>query len=746
MPTKRTAGESVHPSTPSATKRGSSKPSTRRRAAQPAVDAASDQQPAAELIEEVRSGGETHQTVAGGKPRLTTQQGVPVADDQNTLRVGPRGPSVLEDFHFREKIFHFDHERIPERVVHARGFGAHGFFEPYESLADITRADLFQRPGERTPAFVRFSTVAGNKGSFDLARDVRGFAVKFYTQEGNWDLVGNNIPVFFIQDAIKFPDVVHSVKQAPDRGFPQAQSAHDNFWDFISLMPEATHMVMWTMSDRAIPRSFRFMEGFGVHTFRFVNAAGESTFVKFIWKPKLGMQSVVWNEAVKINGADPDFHRRDLWDAINSGDFPEWDLGVQLFDDEFADQFDFDVLDATKIIPEELVPVRRVGRLVLDRTVDNFFAETEQVAFCTQNVVPGIDFTNDPLLQGRNFSYLDTQLKRLGGPNFTHLPVNAPKCPVAHFQQDGHMAFVNPVGRVNYEPNSWSGDAAGPREDPLGGYRTYAEDVQGTKARVRSERFADHYSQARQFFISQTPVEQAHIVDAFVFELSKCEQPGIRARMVANLRNVDEAFARRVAAGLRLDPYPEPSVPARPPVTNLPPSPALSIIENGPASFAGRKIGALVTDGTDAALLRALRKTATSEDALVELIAPWIGGVVTSDGTLVPAHQKIDGGPSVLYDAVAILASADGATTLANDPAAKDFVTDAHAHGKFIAYDPAALRLLEAAGVAAELDDGYVALERRDAVTSYIERCRAVRYWERAMRTAQEPPVGTAAS
>ena len=342
------------------------------------------------------------------------------------MRAGERGPSLLDDFHFREKIFHFDHERIPERVVHARGFGAHGFFETYESLADITRADLFQRAGERTEVFVRFSTVAGNKGSSDLARDVRGFATKFYTREGNWDLVGNNIPVFFIQDAIKFPDLVHAVKQEPDRGFPQAQSAHDNFWDFISLMPEATHMVMWTMSDRAIPRSFRFMEGFGVHTFRFLDAADESTFVKFHWKPKLGMQSVVWNEAVKINGADPDFHRRDLWDAINSGDFPEWELGVQLFDDDFADRFDFDVLDATKLIPEELVPVRRIGRLVLDRTVDNFFAETEQVAFCTQNIVPGIDFTNDPLLQGRNFSYLDTQLKRLGGPNFTYLPVNAP--------------------------------------------------------------------------------------------------------------------------------------------------------------------------------------------------------------------------------------------------------------------------------------------------------------------------------
>ena len=546
--------------------------------ADPAVDAAPDDVAAAELIGEVGAGGETHQTASDTGLRLTTQQGIPVSDDQNTLRAATRGPSLLEDFHFREKIFHFDHERIPERVVHARGFGVHGFFEPYESLSDITRADLFQRPGERTPVFVRFSTVAGNKGSFDLARDVRGFAVKFYTREGNWDLVGNNIPVFFIQDAIKFPDVVHAVKQAPDRGFPQAQSAHDNFWDFISLMPEATHMVMWTMSDRAIPRSFRFMEGFGVHSFRLVNAAGTSTFVKFHWKPKLGMQSVVWNEAVKINGADPDFHRRDLWDAINGGDFPEWELGLQLFDDEFADSFDFDILDATKIIPEELVPVRRVGRLVLDRTVDNFFAETEQVAFCTQNIVPGIDFTNDPLLQGRNFSYLDTQLKRLGSPNFTHLPVNAPKCPVAHFQQDGHMAMGNPVGRVNYEPNSWSGTGAGPREDPAGGFGSVDEPIEGTKARVRSETFADHYSQARQFYISQTAVEQTHIVDAFVFELSKCEQPGIRARMVANLRNVDDDFARQVAEGLRLDPLPEPSVPVRQPITDLPPSPALSIV------------------------------------------------------------------------------------------------------------------------------------------------------------------------
>jgi catalase len=400
-------------------------------------------------------GGETRQIAGDGVATLTSAQGVPIADDQNSLKQGARGPTLLEDAHFREKIFHFDHERIPERVVHARGYGAHGFFELTESLADVSRADIFQRVGERTPAFVRFSTVAGSKGSFDLARDVRGFAVKLYTQEGNWDLVGNNIPVFFIQDAMKFPDLVHAAKPEPDRAFPQAQTAHDNFWDFVSLSPESIHMIMWTMSDRAIPRSFRTMEGFGVHTFRLLDAAGKSTFVKFHWKPKQGLQSVAWNEAVKINGADPDFHRRDLWDAINGGDFPEWELGVQLFDDAFADSFDFDVLDATKIIPEELVPVRIVGRLVLDRVVDNFFAETEQVAFCTQNVPPGIDFSNDPLLQGRNFSYLDTQIKRLGGPNFTHIPINAPKCPMAHFQQDGHMAMRNPKGRVNYEPNSW---------------------------------------------------------------------------------------------------------------------------------------------------------------------------------------------------------------------------------------------------------------------------------------------------
>ena len=609
-------------------------------------------------------GGEIHQVAGDGTPTLTTQQGVPVADDQNTLRIGERGPDALEDLHFREKIFHFDHERIPERVVHARGYGAHGFFETYEPLTDLTKADLFQRAGERTPAFVRFSTVAGNKGSGDLARDVRGFAVKLYTQQGNWDIVGNNIPVFFIQDAIKFPDLIHAAKPEPDRGFPQAQTAHDNFWDFASLMPESTHMLMWIMSDRAIPRSFRFMEGFGVHTFRLVNDQGRSTFVKFHWKPKQGMQSVVWNEALKINGADPDFHRRDLWDAINQGDLPEWELGLQLFDDDFADQFPFDVLDATKIIPEEDVPIRRVGRLVLDRVVDNFFAETEQVAFCTQNIVPGVDFTNDPLLQGRNFSYLDTQLKRLGSPNFTHLPVNAPRCPVALFQQDGHMAMSNPTSRANYEPNSWSGEEGGPREDPENGFTSYPVEEAGAKRRLRPESFADHYSQARQFYVSQTGVERQHIADAFTFELSKCDREAIRTRMVAGLRNVDEDLAQQVADGLGLDELPEPVPAAREPMTDLAESPALSILRNGPDSFAGRKVGVLVTDGTDASALSELKSAAAGAEVNVELVAPVVGGVELSDGNTAAADQQVDGGPSVLYDAVVLLPSEAGVAEL----------------------------------------------------------------------------------
>ncbi|TAU76151.1 catalase [Rhizobium ruizarguesonis] len=674
------------------------------------------------------AGGELHQFAEDGMPLLTTAQGGPVSDDQNTLRVGARGPALIDDFHFREKIFHFDHERIPERVVHARGYGAHGYFETYESLAAYTRADLFQRPGEKTPAFVRFSTVAGSKGSFDLARDVRGFAVKIYTQQGNWDLVGNNIPVFFIQDAIKFPDVIHSVKPEPDKEFPQAQSAHDNFWDFITLTPESMHMIMWVMSDRAIPRSFRFMEGFGVHTFRFVNATDESTFVKFHWKPKLGLQSVAWNEAVKINGADPDFHRRDLWQSIQSGAFPEWELCVQLFDQDFADTFDFDILDPTKLIPEEILPVKPIGRLVLDRMPDNFFAETEQVAFMTQNVPPGIDFSNDPLLQGRNFSYLDTQLKRLGGPNFTHLPINAPKCPFHNFQQDGHMAMRNPVGRVNYQPNSWN---QGPRESPVQGYRHFPAEEQGPKVRLRPESFADHYSQARQFYISQTPPEQRHIAAALIFELSKVETPVIRERMVSHLLNIDETLASKVGHALGFKSMPKPADAAMPTRQDLEPSPALSIIERGPKRFEGRKLGILVSDGTDAAIFKALLAEITEQKAAFEVIAPKIGGVTLSDGNWIEAHQMIDGGPSVLYDAVALLPSAEGTGDLLKEATARDFVADAFVHCKFIGYVETALPLMQKAGIADSLDEGVIALGAAKDVTTFIKALGKLRIWGR---------------
>lgn len=674
------------------------------------------------------SGDELHQVSGGDHPTLTTQQGIPVSDDQNSLKLGPNGPTLMEDFHLREKLFHFDHERIPERVVHARGFGVHGFFETYESLSDITSADIFQRAGEKTPAFVRFSTVAGNKGSSDLARDVRGFAVKLYTKQGNWDIVGNNIPVFFIQDAIKFPDLIHAAKQEPDRGFPQAQTAHDNFWDFISLMPESMHMIMWIMSDRAIPRSFRFMEGFGVHTFRLVSQDGKSTFVKFHWKPKLGLQSVLWDEAVKINGADPDFHRRDLWNAIQSGNFPEWELGLQLFDESFADSFEFDVLDATKLIPEEKVPIRYVGRLVLDRCVDNFFAETEQVAFCTANIVPGIDFTNDPLLQGRNFSYLDTQIKRLGGPNFTHIPINAPKCPFHHFQQDGHMAMVNPKGRVNYEPNS---QGVGPRESPEAGFKTYPAEESGKKVRERSEKFADHYSQARLFYLSQTDIEQKHIADALIFELSKVENPSIRERLVSHLPNIEEKLAKAVMEGLGLKEKITPYEHAHKARADLEPSKALSIFLNPPKSFAGRKVGILVTDGIEDSIFKSLIQHLEEEKATFEIIALTVGGVRTKEGKLLSANQKLEGAPSVLYDAIAILSSPEGAAVLVQNPSARQFLTDAFNHLKSIGYSAASKPLFEKTGILSGLDDGCIEISETKDVNNFISACRKIRFWNR---------------
>ena len=648
------------------------------------------------------SGGETQQR---GGDVLTTNHGVPVSDNQNSLKAGARGPTLLEDFVLREKIFHFDHERIPERIVHARGTGAHGTFECTEAIPELTRASLFQNKGAKVPVFARFSTVAGSKGSKDTPRDVRGFEVKFYTGEGNWDLVGNNIPVFFIQDAMKFPDLVHAVKPEADRGFPQAASAHDTFWDFISLMPESMHMIMWAMSDRTLPRSLRMMEGFGVHTFRLVNADGAATFVKFHWRPRLGVQSTLWDEAVKISGADPDYHRRDLHDAIKVGDFPEWDLGIQVFDDAFADAQPYDVLDATKLIPEEDVPVRIIGRMVLDRWPDNFFAETEQVAFLPSNVVPGIDFSNDPLLQGRLFSYLDTQKSRLGTTNFHQIPVNTPKCPMHNFQRDGMMQTMVPQGRANYEPNSLAeaGEDGGPRAADQGfvSVARFAEPA-AEKRRVRADSFADHFSQARMFYASQTTVEQGHIVAALVFELSKVQLPHVRARVLAQLRNIGDDLATRVADGLGAK-LPPAIAPARP-ALDLAASDALSILKKK-APLTGRCLGILVTDGADADLVAALQQAARTAGATVKIIAPKVGGVVLADGKPLPADEKIDGAPSVLFDAVALVVSDDGAQTLLGEKAALDFVSDAFAHCKAIGHSPGAQALLDKAGV---IPDSFV--------------------------------------
>lgn len=669
---------------------------------------------------------ETHQTTDELKQALTTNHGVPISDNQNSLKAGIRGPTLLEDFVLREKITHFDHERIPERIVHARGSGAHGYFQVYESLADITKAAFLQDPKVKTEVFVRFSTVAGGAGSGDLPRDVRGFATKFYTSEGNYDLVGNNIPVFFIQDAMKFPDLVHSVKMEPDRGFPQAASAHDNFWDFASLSPETMHMLMWTMSDRAIPRSLRMIEGFGVHTFRLVNAQGESRFVKFHWRPVLGTASVLWDEAVKINGADPDFHRRDLWDSIEKGDFPEWELGLQVFDEEQAARLDFDVLDATKLIPEEIIPLRMVGKLVLNRNPDNFFAETEQVAFLPSNIVPGIEFSNDPLLQGRLFSYQDTQLSRLGGPNFHQIPVNAPRCPMHNFQRDGLRQMHVHKGRVNYEPNSF--DQGAPRECPMHGFTSVPEPVDGGKIRKRAETFADHYSQARQFFRSMTEPEQQHIISAFGFELAKVETKAIRLRMLGHLATIDEDLHAGVAEALGMQEQAENIKPAIPP-KDLPPSPSLSILQKAPATLQGRKIGVLVTDGFDASLLATVQSAAKKEKASVAVVAPKVGGATDSNGALVEADFPVSGGPSIFFDTVVVIATEEGAQDLATQAAAVDWVSNAYAHLKVIGHTAGAQPLLDRCGVSA--DAGVIGLANNKDVSSFITAAKNGRIWDR---------------
>ena len=668
-------------------------------------------------------GDELQQQAGGNHPALTTQQGIAVADNQNSLRATPRGPTLTEDFILREKITHFDHERIPERVVHARGTGAHGFFELTESLEQFTTAKVLTEVGKQTPVFTRISTVAGGAGSVDTPRDVRGFAVKFYTSEGNWDLVGNNIPVFFIQDAMKFPDLVHAVKMEPDRAYPQAASAHDTFWDFISLMPESMHMVMWQMSDRTIPRSLRMIEGFGVHSFRLLDAQGKSTFVKFHWRPKLGLQSTVWDEALKLQAADNDFLRRDLFEAIEAGDFPEWELAVQLFTEEEAEHFDFDHLDATKLIPEEVIPLRTIGRMVLNRWPDNFFAETEQVAFCPANVPPGIDFSNDPLLQGRLHSYLDTQLIRLGGPNFTQIPINAPQCPFQNFQRDGHMQMQQSKGRVNYEPSSLQPDT--PRASQAVGTRAFAERPDdGAKGRVRAESFADHFSQARMFLHSQSKVEQAHLASALVFELSKVETLHVREAVVGQLRHIDESLAQRVADGLGLQSMP-PAPPAAQPAKDMALSPATAIIKRMKETLQGRMVGILVDDGSSAKSIAALRKAVQAEGARVKIVAPKVGGATLDDGSHLAADGQLAGTPSVLFDAVVSILSPERGAKLAKEAAAVDWFRDAYGHLKAIAACKGSQPIVQAAGIAP--DAGVM----DPADTAAFLKAAKTRQWDR---------------
>jgi len=640
---------------------------------------------------------------------LTTNQAVPVADNQNSLKAGLRGPALLEDFILREKITHFDHERIPERIVHARGSAAHGFFECTRAVPEFTRASLLAEAGKQTPVFVRFSTVIGERGSTDTPRDVRGFAVKFYTDEGNWDLVGNNIPVFFIQDAMKFPDLVHAAKPEPHFAMPQAATAHDTFWDFASLMPEITHMLMWAMSDRAIPRSYRTMQGFGVNTYRLVNAAGESHFVKFHWNPKAGTHSLVWDEAVKISGADPDFHRRDLWEAIEAGAYPEYELGLQIITEEQAERFTFDVLDATKIVPEEVVPVIPVGRMVLNRNPDNFFAETEQVAFCVAHVVPGIDFSNDPLLAGRIHSYVDTQISRLGGPNFHEIPINAPVAQVHNNQRDGMHRQAIHRGRVSYEPNSLAGGC--PFQAGAAGFVSFPEPrvADDHKVRGKAERFADHYTQATLFWNSQTATEKQHIVNAFRFELTRVQTPAVRERMVAGLRNVAPELAEAIAAGLGIRelPPPLPKVMTGKVTPEVAASPALSLfVRPGDGSIKARRVAVLIADGVDAQSLLPLTQRLTEEGAVPRFVSIKLGPVQPASGDPMEADVTLEATPSVLYDAVVVPDGEAAVQALQADGRSLEFVKDQYRHCKPILALGAGAGLLEACRIPATLPDG----------------------------------------
>jgi len=696
---------------------------------------------------------------------LTTNQGLRINDDQNSLKTGVRGPSLLEDFHLREKITHFDHERIPERIVHARGAAAHGYFQVYESLAPYTKAKFLQDPAVKTPVFVRFSTVVGSRGATDLARDVRGFAVKCYTEEGNYDLVGNNIPVFFIQDAVKFPDLVHAIKPEPHHEMPQGASAHDTFWDFVSLMPESMHMIMWVMSDRAIPRSYRMMEGFGVHTFRFINEQGQAHFVKFHWKPVLGVHSVLWDEAQKISGLDPDFHRRDLWEAIDNGDYPEWELGVQIVEEKDEKAFDFDLLDATKIIPEELVPVRRIGKLTLNRNPDNFFAETEQVAFHPGHIVPGIDFTSDPLLQGRLFSYTDTQLIRLGGPNFHEIPINRPVAPLHNHQRDGYMRQMINRGRVSYEPNSLGSGCPMQAKGDMGGFISYAEKLEGQKVRARSESFFDHFSQAALFWNSQSEPEKDHLVQAFCFELGKVEVADIRMRMVGMLAHVDATLAQQVAQGLglgvptKLDGPLNMSVPADADAKRLQPkpikkpighSPALSMANTVKDNIKTRRVAILAADGVDEAAVSRMKQALSAAGAQAKVVAPRHGTLKGANGAEVPIDFSLLTAGSVLFDAVYVPGGQKSVGILQGEGRALHFIHEAYTHSKTIATTGAGIEILRSSKLGMEtipeantkgnqmvVDEGVIiGRDARvdDVAAEFIKAIAQHRHWSREMK------------
>ena len=693
-------------------------------------------------------------TDATGQP-LTTNHGLKINDNQNSLKAGERGPTLLEDFIMREKITHFDHERIPERIVHARGNAAHGFFEVTDSLKEFTKAKFLTEVGKKTPVFVRFSTVAGSRGSTDLARDVRGFAVKFYTDEGNYDLVGNNIPVFFIQDAIKFPDLIHSVKPEPNNEIPQAASAHDTFWDFISLMPESMHMIMWVMSDRAIPRSLRMMEGFGVHTFRLINDEGKATFVKFHWKPKLGVHSVAWNEAQKISGFDADFHRRDLFEAIENGAFPEWELGVQLIPEEDEHKFDFDLLDATKLVPEELVPVKIVGRMVLNRNTDNYFAETEQVAFLPTNLVPGIDFSNDPLLQGRLHSYQDTQISRLGGVNFHEIPINAPLAPKHNNQRDGHFRHEINKGRVAYEPNTLGGGCPFQAMSKDGGFTSFQEKIDGHKIRTRSDSFRDHFTQAALFFNSQSDYEQTHIINAISFELSKLTVASIPERIVYLLNQIDEKLANGVAENLGIeipakldlpmnmgypaDANPDDYQPIPKKDAKVKKSAALSMANTVKDTIATRQIAFLVADGFDANDVKQTKNALEKQGATVKIIGMKANGVEDSDGKTMKVDHALRTVASVLFDAVYVPGGEKSIAALTDEPDAIEFVNEAFRHCKAIAASGAGVKFLKEETYVRKAKDDKAIILGGDVSGDFIKAIAAHRNWER--ETARKVPA-----